>query len=97
MPHEFPSDELKMPSFRNDVGEARDFLDRRDAILHPITIFKIARDFRELLHKQVDYTPEGYKRLLPEEIERRAEAGDKFLAMTPVEFPEEDRRLLEEG
>jgi hypothetical protein len=50
-----------------------------------------------IIQNLVDRSRAGNQRFHAEEIQRVMEAGDRFINMTPAEFPEEDRRLLEES
>jgi hypothetical protein len=108
MPFEYPSDRREVPltNRSSDVaattspltlGEARDILNSPWAVLRPRKLLTIARGLSEMVHNEIDYTTDGYLKLLPEEIKRRAIKSNEFLEMTPTEFPLEDQRLFEEG
>jgi hypothetical protein len=81
------------------VGQARTVIEKYS----PVT--KSGRDVKEVAHNLVNLIhslliyegEDGLKRVHPIAREALLSAGDDFLRMTPTSFPEEDRRLLEEG
>jgi hypothetical protein len=64
------------------VGEARDFLSSSLALAHPIKLLQVARGISQILHQEVDFEHDGASCLevmLPEETERLAEIGRRFV------------------
>jgi hypothetical protein len=97
MARRYPSD-ISPFSDGTTVGDVRDELNEWSPKTEPEKrLLEIAQGLSKLLHLQVDHDSRGLKRILPEEAKKLADRGDEFVRTTPVEFPKEDRRLLEEN